>query len=202
MGKYSGYLLWIFLLLSPVIGLYAQTRQAVMVKGNLWINDNPGFGTGTVNALYGEYRVEIPGIESHAHTPAFTVRVCGNPRLVGGAGWQSRPGGTLSELRNQQMLSTSLVQRQEDGNLLIGYQFSGVSSFGEWSVIFCFPRAGNADASLAADAAVAADAPAAPNPLNDVAINRLINSWNDRFRYFVSVIRVTSDLSLPAVVTF
>jgi hypothetical protein len=67
---------------------------------------------------------------------------------------------------------------------LIGFLFSGGNEIGSWTVLFQFPRG--------IDAA----------GLNEADANRLITAWIGRFRYFLSLIKTSSDVSLPAVVTF
>ena len=168
----------LIILAGLCIGLPAQDRNAVMARGNIWINENPGFGTGTVSALFGEYFVENPGTRPGDKRYMFTVRVCGEPRLLNESGWQSRPA------------SVSLVQRREAGNLLIGHTFSGIPGLGVWAIIFCFPQPESTNL------------PAASGIPDDLAINRLIIAWLERFRYFFSLVRFTSDMSLPAVISF
>jgi hypothetical protein len=172
--NFSLLLFFLCLLLNLRHGIEAQTRQAVMIRGNIWVTDNPGFGSGAITALFGEYRVKIQHEEAINTSFVFTVRVNGDPALLNTQGWQRRPG------------SVPMLQRQENGNLYIGYLFSGGTDLGEWTVIFCFFGADKADF----------------NVLDDIAINRLIGTWSERFRYFFSLIKIPSDMSLPAVVIF
>lgn len=176
-GKLYVSVFFLCFLIGPWAGLYAQNRQAVMIRGNTWRTENPGFGTGTITALSGEYRIDIQGSVRRENRSAFSVKVCGDPRLLDAEGWQFRQGGA------------SLVQRRENGVLLIGFPFSGGAYLGSWTVIFYFPGA-NADSHT-------------PIPvLDDVSINRLINAWIEHFRYFFSSVKVASDISLPAIVGF
>ena len=165
-------------MLVPAPGIFAQNRQAVMVTGNTWITGNPGFGGENITALFGEYRVEFPGEIDRESPYTFTVRVCIEPGLLTAEGWQLRPG------------SSSLLQRQEKPGLLIGFPFSGGVGLGVWTVIFCFPPGSGAELQTL------------PDGLGNADINRLINAWTERFYYFFSLIKVSSDMSLPAVFGF
>ena len=77
--------------------------------------------------------------------------------------------------------SGSFLQRLEGSNLYIGFQFAGGASLGSWTIVFQFPD---------------------PEKFDDPAINRLIDAWTGRFRYFLSLVKVPSDMSLPAVFNF
>jgi hypothetical protein len=103
----------------------------------------------------------------------FHTRVCANSRLLSSGGWSPRAG-------------SAFLQRQENGSLFVGLPFDGGADFGTWAVIFQFPLPEETGAGFW-DAA---------------AINRLVGIWTGRFRYFLSRIRIVSDMSLPAVVEF
>jgi hypothetical protein len=171
------------------MNLYAQNRQAVMLRGNTWVTENPAFSDGTVTSLFGEYCVEIPGAEIPGSQYTFTVRVTGEPRILTSGGWKPRPG------------SASLLQRKENGATLIGFLFSGGEHLGSWTVMFGFPVTGEAE-QPPAGMQPAAGISIPENILDDADINRLINEWTERFQYFFSLVKFASDMSLPAVVMF
>ena len=177
-GRFFRNAFFLCFLICGCTGLFAQNRQAVMVKGNTWINENPGFGIETVTSLYGEYRIEIQDNGIYKNQYTFSVRVCGEGSLLTVDGWQNRPG------------SASMLQRRENSGLLIAYPFFGGADLGTWTVIFCFPLSPEADSQPL------------PGLIDDAGIYLLINAWTERFRYFFSLVRVASDMSLPAVVSF
>ena len=77
--------------------------------------------------------------------------------------------------------NNSFLSREEESGLFIGYQFAGGPDLGAWNIVFQFPNSGGFD---------------------NAEINRLIEAWTSRFRYFLSLVRVPSDMSLPAVFSF
>jgi hypothetical protein len=146
--------------------LSAQNQRAVLIRGNSWITEKDTFSIGTSTVLFGEYAVETQA----AAQSGFFVRVSGGSLLLTGDRWQPRPG------------AGSLLQRQEDSSLVIGFLFAGGADMGAWTVLFQFPQSDGL--------------------IDDAAINRLIDAWTGRFRYFLSMVKVASDMSLPAVVNF
>jgi hypothetical protein len=171
----------------------AQTQRAVLVRGNEWRAGIPGFGNNIFSSLFGEYRVETssgengPLREQAASTEsgasassqpapqpgaAFFVRVSGETLLFDRGIWQSRPGPSPA------------LQREESGSLLVAIPFSGGADLGSWTILFQFPsEPGHAG-------------------LNETSADSLMNAWVRRFRYFLSLVKNASDISLPAVVEF
>jgi hypothetical protein len=148
-----------------------------------WATGIPGFGNNVFSVLWGEYRVETiqgPGSAAQSEAAAasggddFSVRVSGENLLFDPNLWQPRPGTGIS----------GILQRQDGQAILISFPFSGGNNLGAWTIIFHFPR------GLAATG------------LDDLSINRFINAWYGRFRYFLSLVKTSSDISLPAVIRF
>ena len=168
------------LLMVLGMGLCAQSQRAVMVRGNQWITENPGFGSEEITALFGEYQIEFAPSKAAQNEAArdeaarlFYVRASANPRLLSASGWLPRTG-------------SAYLQRQEAGYLFVGLPFDGGTNFGTWTIIFQFPLPEETGTGFW-DAAT---------------INRLVGVWISRFRYFLSRVKISSDMSLPAVVDF
>ena len=170
----------LLLLLGPGLSgglLFAQNQQAVLIRGNIWQAENPGFGNQTINTFFGEYCVEHKTAENqNEKSPPvfFYVRLCSDAQILSGDLWQPRPGIARS--------SGTQLQRQEKTGLFIGIPFTGDAGLGSWVILFQFP---NTD-----------------NTFDDAEINRLVNAWLARFRHFFSLIQGASEISLPAVVSF
>jgi hypothetical protein len=158
----------------------AQDRSAVLIKGNTWGSGIPGFGSNVFSALSGEYRLDSKSAPDAGDSPAkevFSVRVSTDPLVFSRDFWQHRP------LPRGSALGDAMQREEEDGSFLVGFPFNGGNNMGTWTVLFQFPR----------ESAFA---------LTDAGINRLIAAWIGRFRYFLSLIKTSSDISLPAVVNF
>jgi hypothetical protein len=173
----------------------AQERNAVMVRGNTWQTGIPGFGSNRFSALSGEYRLDYPlgtvfsSPEKVAETEnaaarnedsgnaVFSVWISAEPLVFSQSLWQARPLLLGSGI-------TQAVQQVNEDAFLVGFFFSGGNEIGSWTVLFQFPR-GIAAAGL-----------------NEADANRLITAWISRFRYFLSLIKTSSDVSLPAIVKF
>ena len=163
----------LFLVLGT--GLFSQNRRAVMVQGNKWLVEAPFLGGNETAVLFGEYRIENRS-GTDENEGVFYVKVSGNPLLLSGKSWQARPG-------------TPGLQQLVDGtSLYIGHVFAGGHLLGSWTIIFQFYGADLDGLGT--------------NRLDAVTINRLISIWTDRFKYFLSLVKFTSDMSLPAVVDF
>jgi hypothetical protein len=102
----------------------------------------------------------------------FAVRVSGESLLFTQSPWQARAG------------IDSARERVEQDSLVVAVPFSGGEHLGSWTILFQFPADLN---SLG---------------LDNVSANRLMNAWIARFRYFLALIKTSSDLSLPALVKF
>ena len=175
-GKMAVFVLLLYITICPLA--HAQSRQAIMVKGNAWISEKLSFDDGTLTTFYGEYRIDIPNNESIENQYFFTVRVCGESSVLAADKWQPRAqAGGLGGI--------SLFQRQENSSLWIAYRFFGGTSLGTWVIIFNFPQINGLVPGL-----------------DDSGVNSLINVWTERFRYFFALIRLLSDMSLPAVINF
>jgi hypothetical protein len=129
----------------------------------------------------------LPGIEENAFpcffgdyrlggldsgSAAFSVYICREPLLFDRRVWLSREG-----------LPGQAVQRGDGDVLFIGLPEEALLSAetgGGWTILFRFSE----------------------NKPGDEAINRLIGAWMTRFRYFFSLVKGISDISLPAVVNF
>jgi hypothetical protein len=129
----------------------------------------------------------LPGIEENAFscfygdyrlagldsgTAVFSVYICREPLLFDGQIWQSRAG-----------LTGRAVQRSDGEDLFIGLPVETglpLGAGGGWTILFRF----------------SGDKP------GDETINRLVGEWAAKFRYFFSLVKTISDVSLPAVVNF
>jgi hypothetical protein len=190
------FLATLFLAMFLTMSGAAQDRNAVMVRGNAWQTGIPGFGSNSFSALSGEYRLDYPlgtvfsgsekVVEAEKTTKAlnedsekavFSVWISGEPLFFSQSLWQERP-----LLRGSGI--TQAAQRVSEGAFLIGFLFSGGDEIGSWTVLFQFPRGIGAAG------------------LNEADANRLITAWISRFRYFLSLIKTSSDISLPAIVKF
>jgi hypothetical protein len=152
----------------------AQSRRAVLDRGNVWVTGIPGLGDNRLSALFGEYRLEIP-VEAGESLPEdrrCRIWLTGEALPFTGD-WQLRT----------RISGTAVLQRQEGEDLLTGFSLSGGPGLGSWAAVFLFPRG-----------AVAG--------LDDPGIDALMSRWLNRFLYFLSLIKTPSDLSFPAVFTF
>jgi hypothetical protein len=158
-------------------GLEAQTRQAVLDRGNIWVKEIPGFENPALSALYGEYYLEFPA----GAAPEAGEAETGGPRcqvwLAGEA--LSFPGGWQPRTR---ISGIAVSQRREGDTLLAGFSFSGGPGLGSWTAVFQFSQGAAG--------------------LDDPGANALMGRWLDRFRYFLSLIKTPADVSLPAVFAF
>jgi hypothetical protein len=162
-------------LAGAVLNAGAQERKAILARGNTWTTGIPGFEDNVFPALLGEYRLEFsaPGsVGAEPGAPGFSVWLSGEPLLFSGDVWQRR-----SSLGN-----LSAMQRQDGESVLVSLPVRG--DLGAYTVIFQFPR------GIAASA------------LDENAANQLVRTWAARFLYFFSLIRIPTDVSLPAVVDF
>jgi hypothetical protein len=148
--------------------VFAQSRSALLVRGNAWITGLPGIEENAFPCFFGNYRLD--GLDSG---PAvFSVYICRETVLFDGRIWLSREG-----------LPGPAVQRADGEVLFIGLSpvsSGNPASAGGWTFLFRFSE----------------------NKPGDEAINRLIDAWTARFRYFFSLVKSISDVSLPAVVNF
>ncbi|MDR1319382.1 MAG: hypothetical protein LBJ90_07130 [Treponema sp.] len=172
-------------------GAGAQTQRALLFRGNEWRTGLPGFGDNVFSSFFGEYRIEassaendpsreqaasaesgVSGSSEAEPSGAFSVRVSGEALVFAPGLWQSRAG------------IASALQRGESGSLFVAVPFAGAAVSGSWTILFQFPS----DLGQAG--------------LDETSANRLMNAWITRFRYFFSLIKTASDISLPAVVNF
>jgi hypothetical protein len=172
-------------------GAGAQTQRALLSSGNEWRTGIPGFGDNVFSSFFGEYHIETSSVEngssrgqavsaeggvsdSSETQPAgvFSVYVSGEALIFAQDLWRPRPGFAPA------------LQRGESGSLFVATPFAGSGTLGSWTILFRFP----ADLEQAG--------------LDETSANRLINVWIARFRYFFSLIKTASDISLPAVVNF
>ncbi|MDR0876952.1 MAG: hypothetical protein LBN21_02780 [Treponema sp.] len=107
----------------------------------------------------------------------FSIWVSGEPLVFSQAVWESRTLPRGSRL-------TGVMQRDNGGTLLVGFPLNSENETGAWTVLFQFPRR------------------TADTGFDDAGADRLIAAWTSRFRYFMSLVKTASDISLPAVVTF
>jgi hypothetical protein len=106
--------------------LYAQERQAVLVRGNEWQAGIPGFGNNMFSALLGEYRVETAA--TAGIIGSFIVRASRVPLQFTEGLWQPWPG------------LDNAMQRSEDNSLLVAIPFDSPNSMGFWTIVFQFPQ--------------------------------------------------------------
>jgi hypothetical protein len=165
-------LLW-FLTGAGLQSAEAQTRRAVLDRGNTWVTEIPGLGDRRVSALFGEYRLDLPAGDA-AREQCCRIWLTGESLSLGGDSWQPRT----------QIAGVPVFQRQDGEALLAAFTFSGGPGMGSWTAVFQFPQG----------------LPAAG--LDDAGANALMSRWLNRFLYFFPLIKTPADVSLPAVVVF
>ncbi|QQO09547.1 hypothetical protein [Breznakiella homolactica] len=151
--------------------------SAILVRGDTRASGLPGFGPNAFSSVYGEYNVEFPAegeAGAASDVPGFFVWASGEPVYYDPGIWTLRPSPGGYQMREQ---------NTEDGQLFALSLESGPP--GEyWTLIVGFPSiSGN-------------------EPLSGGSRERLISSLVSRFTYFVSIKHYSSDVSLPAVITF
>jgi hypothetical protein len=162
----------------------AQERRAILYQGNSWLGGIPGFGD-QVPALFGEYRFEFPGDDAPGeHALPGDGGETGERRCFV---WLT--GGTLpfaeGTWRPRPPLAGTAVWERRDGDARFwGLSFSGGENLGLWSAVFQFPRGIEAAG------------------LDEAGVTALIGRWQNRFLYFLSLIKNPADVSLPAVLAF
>ena len=179
----------VFLLVLAVFFLVfapypAAGGEAVLIRGNYWVNGISGFGSNGFPALAGEYRLQAAGTVSQIrHLEGdkarflsgegdFTVHVT-REALYFSREWQTRPGIT----------NIPVLQRMgEEGFFVAATMDNGPGA--SWVAIFRFKR-GLEGAGI-----------------NGEDFNRMLRDWMSRLSYFLSNSRTPTDISLPAALVF
>jgi hypothetical protein len=153
----------------------AAQRRAVLARGNKWVRGIPGIADNAFPALLGEYRLEglDPQGPEERGPAAFFVYISRESVFFSGD-WQRQPGAG----------NNAVFQRFRGNDLLAAMVLEAGPLQGSWTVVFEFPGG------------------MAAMGLEDAAFNRLIGVWTSRFLYFVSLIKMPGDVSLPAAVVF
>ena len=152
--------------------------EAVLIRGNRWVNGIAGFGANGFPALSGEYRLQARAAANaasrggHGAEADFSVHVTREALHFSGE-WQPR-GGTGN---------IPVLQRTgEEGFLaaLVIADRRGAS----WNAIFRF-KDGLEGAGISGD-----------------DFNRLLQVWSGRFSFFLYLSTAPTDVSLPAALEF
>jgi hypothetical protein len=159
----------------PVRTAPADERRAILTRGNSWVAGLPGFSANAFAALYGEYRLEFPGeaVSGGIGPGDFYVWLSKEPVYLPTDIWEARTGIT----------GYTGWQRAEGDSFLVASEVEGGTNRDTWTVLFQFPQTIGA-------------------VLSSGEMNLLIRTWLSRFRYFLSLANISTDISMPAVVNF
>jgi hypothetical protein len=154
----------------------AGRRGAILVRGNRWVTGVPGFGDNAFPALKGEYRLEMSG-------PAGEDRPAeGRPAEAPDFSiWLSAEPLVFSEgLWRPRSGVPGALEREDGEGRYVSLPLSG--DRGAWTAVFLFHGT--------------------QAPPDDASLNRLLGAWTDRFLYYSSLVKIVTDVSMPAVVYF
>lgn len=157
-----------------------QNPTIILMKGNNLVRGFPCFGENAIEAIYGEYKIEIPDDSIIPSDNAFPLLVNSwltsefmyiDPDL-----WKARTA--LQNFRAREM-------QNEDGlYIVLGFPNTIVGQE-KWTILFHIPRE-TIDAGI-----------------HDTMINRMIQNWTSRLSYYISISSQNgSQLSLPAITVF
>jgi hypothetical protein len=103
-----------------------QPRRAILSRGNEMVRGLPGFAENAFPALYGHYRLELPGLTGTA--PDFSLWLCREPLYLSDTRWRlTLSGGDYSR-----------YHQTEAAGLLVAVLPDGEEP---WTVLFRFPAA-------------------------------------------------------------
>jgi hypothetical protein len=154
-----------------------QTPTIILMKGNYLVHGIPCFGENAIQAIKGEYKIELPD---------NAITQDNENALLGAEAWLTSEFIYLSPdewMPRNSLQNLRAMEKQNDEGLYIVSGFSG-SSQEKWTIVFSIPQA-TLDAEI-----------------NNALINRMIQNWTSRLSYYISNSQNENQISLPAVIEF
>lgn len=151
----------------------------ILMKGNNLVYGLPCFDENAIQAVKGEYKIEMPDntiVQTGEDVPLFVNSWLTSEFLYFSPDlW--KPRRSLQNFRAMEM--------RDDENLYIVLRFPDtIAGQEKWTILFGIPGE-----SIAAG-------------INDSLITRMIQNWTSKLSYYISISQSESQISLPAVITF